>query len=99
MNTHQAKKRVIFSLVFILILAAIFYWILPYLLASPKSCDDIDTSLPELSFEMNYCSGAKCITATKEECETIDIVNSQLEARPDGQPDCMWQNNNCIPNK
>ena len=100
-NISPAHKKlyIILAVFGVVILAAGGYLLLYVTNQVPKSCRTIDTSGPELTFEMNYCIGGGCYPDTQEVCEAIDIVNEKIEAGADGKPDCEWVDNYCQPNK
>lgn len=95
------------GIIFIIILSILFLRNTSFL-EQKRSCQNIESNSPELTFQNSYCLGDQCATIcdkqgencrnvkTKEECEKIDVIagNDLSKWGQDGKPDCVWTNEN-----
>lgn len=73
----------------------------------PVDCSSVSRNPPELTFELSYCQGDMCRTATsRADCESRDVVIAcgKIASGSDGIPDCSWSSTStsgmqCVTNK
>lgn len=96
------NKRIILILIGVILIVVVISLFFINTQEEVRSCRDIGTNSPELTFEASYCLGDQCAiicdtnggncrnVRTREECESIDVISEDLGSGKDGRPDCVW---------